>query len=52
MTAKSVDLVIARNGFPSSWKSSVIFIVATLIVEVLFEQFLIGVEVTIEPWPF
>ena len=41
LTAKSVDLVVARDGFPSKWKLSVFFIVATLIAEVLFEQFLI-----------
>ena len=41
LTAKSVDLVVARDGFPLKWKSSVFFIMATSIAEVLFEQFLI-----------
>ena len=38
LTAKSVDLVVARDGFPSQRKSSVFFIVAILIAEILFEQ--------------
>ena len=41
LTAKSVDLVVARDGFSSQRKSSVFFIVAILIAEVLYEQFLI-----------
>ena len=41
LTAKTVNLVVARDGFPLKQKSSVFFIVATLIAEVLFEQFLI-----------
>ena len=36
LIAKSVDLVEARDGFPSLWKSFVFFIVATLTAEVLF----------------
>ena len=39
--SKSVDLAVACDGFPSKRKSSVFFIVATLIAEVLFKQFLI-----------
>ena len=39
LTAKSVDLAVAHDGFPSSQKS--IFIVAIMIAEVLFKQFLI-----------
>ena len=41
LTVKSVDLAVARDGFPLKWKSSVFSIVATLIAEVLFKQFLI-----------
>ena len=41
LTAKSVNLVVARDGFPSYQKPSVFFVVAILIAEVLFEQFLI-----------
>ena len=41
LTAKSVNLAVAHDGFPSKWKLSVFFIVAILIAEVLFEQFLI-----------
>ena len=41
LTAKSVDLAVTHDGFPSKWKSSVILIVVTLIAEVLFEQLLI-----------
>ena len=44
-TAKSVDLVIACDGFPSYQKSSVFFIVAVLVAEVLFVQFLIRTAV-------
>ena len=40
LTVKSVDLVVAYDGFPSKRKLSVFFIVAILIAEVLFEQFL------------
>ena len=40
LTAKSVDLAVARDGFPSKRKLSVFFIVAVLIADVLFEQFL------------
>ena len=45
LTAKSVDLAVARDGFPSKWKLSVFFIVVILIAEVLFEQFLIRTAV-------
>ena len=46
LTGKSVDLVVAaHDGFPSKRKSSVFFIVATLIAEVLFKQFLIRTAV-------
>ena len=45
LTVKSVDLVVVRDGFPSKRKSSIFFIVATLIAEVLFEQFLIRTAV-------
>ena len=38
LTAKSVDLAVARDGFPSQWKLSVFFIVAILTAEVLFVQ--------------
>ena len=41
LTGKGVDVARARDGFPSKRKSSVFFIVAILIAEVLFEQFLI-----------
>ena len=41
LTVKSINLAVARDGFPSKWKSSVFIIVATLIAKVLFEQFLI-----------
>ena len=41
LTARSVDLVVACDGFPSKQKSSVFFAVAILIAEVRFEQFLI-----------
>ena len=37
LNAKGVDLRVARDGFPSKRKSSVFFIVAILIAEVLFE---------------
>ena len=45
LTAKSADLAIARDGFPSKQKSSVFFIVAILIAEVLLKQFLIRTAV-------
>ena len=41
LTAKGVNLAVAHDDFPSKRKLSVFFIVAILIVEVLFEQFLI-----------
>ena len=41
LTGQGVDLAQARDGFPSKRKSSVFFIVAILIAEVLFKQFLI-----------
>ena len=41
LTVKDVNLAIEHDGFPSYWKSSVFFIVATVIAEVLFEQVLI-----------
>ena len=43
----TVNLVVARDGFPSKWKLSVFFIVAILIAEVLFEQFLIRTKLNI-----
>ena len=45
LTEKGVDLAVARDGFPSKWKSSAFFIVAILIEEVLFKQFLIRTAV-------
>ena len=41
----SVDLAVVSDGFPSKWKSSVVFIVAKLIVKVFFKQFLIRTAV-------
>ena len=41
----TADLAVARDGFPSKWKLSVLFIVAILIAEVLLEQFLIPTAV-------
>ena len=41
LTVKGVDLAVVHDGFPSKWKLSAFFIVATLIAEVLFEQLLI-----------
>jgi len=42
LTVKSVDLVVACDGFLCMYqKSSVFFIVATLTTELLFKQFLI-----------
>ena len=45
LTAKSFDLAVVCDGFPLKQKSFVFFIVATLIAEVLFEQFLIRTAV-------
>ena len=45
LTGKGVDLVRARDGFPSKRKSSIFFIVAILIAKVLFKRFLIRVAV-------
>ena len=45
LTAKSVNLAVACDGFPLKEKLPVFFIVAILIVEVLFEQFLIHTTV-------
>ena len=45
LTAKSVDLAVAYDGFPSDNGSRLLFIVAVLIAEVLFEQFLIRTAV-------
>ena len=45
LTAKSVDLAVAHDGFPSKQKSSIFFIVTILIAEVFFEQFLIRTAV-------
>ena len=42
LTVKSADLAVAHDGFR---KSSVFFIVAILIAEALFEQFLIRTTV-------
>ena len=42
---KGVDLGQACDGFPSKRKLSVFFIVAILIAEVLFKQFLIHIAV-------
>ena len=39
LTAKSVNLAIAHDGFSLQQKSSVFFIVAVLIAEVLYKQF-------------
>ena len=41
LTAKGVDLAVACDDFLSKRKSSIFFIVAILITEVLFKQFLI-----------
>ena len=40
LTAKSIDLVVACDGFFCIIKSPVFCIVATLIIEVHFKQFL------------
>ena len=45
LTAKGIDLVVACDGFPSKRKLSVFFIVAIMIAEVLFKQFLIRTAV-------
>ena len=45
LTGKGVDLARARDDFPLKRKSSVFFIVAILIAEVLFKQFLIRTAV-------
>ena len=42
LTAKGVDLAVARDGFSLKQKSSVFFIVAIMSAEVLFKQFLIS----------
>ena len=41
VSARGVDLAVARDGFPLQQKSLVFFIVATLIAKMLFKQFLI-----------
>ena len=41
LAGKGVDLARARDGFSSKLKSSVFFIMAILIVEVLLKHFLI-----------
>ena len=45
LTEKTVDLVVACDGFLCVTKSSIFFMVATLIAEVLFKQFLIRTAV-------
>jgi len=45
LTAKSVDLVIAYDGFLSQQKSSTFFILVTLITKELFEQLLTDIAV-------
>ena len=45
LTVKGVELVVAHDGFPSKWKLSVFFILAIMISEVLFKQFLIRTAV-------
>ena len=45
LAGKGVDLVRAHDGFPLKQKSFVFFIVAILIAEVLFKQFLIRTAV-------
>ena len=40
LTAKSVNLAVAHDGFPSKQNLSMFFIVATLIAEVLFRTVL------------
>ena len=42
LTGKGVDLAIARDSFPSKQKSSVFFLVAILIADVLFKQTIIN----------
>ena len=41
LIVKSVNFAVAHDGFPSYQKSFIFSIVATLIAEVFFEQFLI-----------
>jgi len=43
--SKSVDLVVACDGFPSQWKLSVFFKVAKFITKELFKQLLIHTAV-------
>ena len=45
LTGKGVNLARARDGFPSKQKSSVFFIVAILIAELLYKQLLIRIAV-------
>ena len=45
LTGKGADLVLARDGFPSKQKSSIFFIVAIMIAEVLYKRFLIRIAV-------
>ena len=45
LTGKGVDLVRAHDGFSLERKSSIFFIVAISIAEVLFKQFLIRTAV-------
>ena len=45
LTAKGVNLVVAHDGLHSKQKSSVFFIVAIMIAEVFFKQFLIRTAV-------
>jgi len=45
LTAKSIDLVVAHDGFLSQQKSSVFFAVFTLITKELFQQLLIRTAV-------
>ena len=44
-SSQSVDLEVACDGFPSKQKSFILFSVATLIAEVIFEQVLIRTAV-------
>ena len=45
LTVKSINLVVARDGLLCVTELSVFFIVATLVIEVLFKQFLIRTAV-------
>ena len=45
LTAKGIDLVVAYDGFLCLRKLSVFSVVATLITEVLFKQFLVRIAV-------